>query len=71
MIVTPERVKQARVEAHLSQVELAAAVGCSPRAVQYWETPGVRMPRAKFIRALAEATGKPVGWFFALDGEAA
>jgi transcriptional regulator with XRE-family HTH domain len=64
--VDPDRVRRARIEAGLSQVELAHAVGCSPRAVQYWESHsnGIRHPMTRYIRALAEATGKPVAWFF-------
>ena len=63
--IDPAKVRRARREAGLNQVELAHAVGCSPRAVQYWESPnGVRRPNSRYLRQLALATGKPVAWFY-------
>jgi transcriptional regulator with XRE-family HTH domain len=68
--IEPSRVRRARAEAGLSQKDLADRIGCSERAVQHWESdaPTGRRPHARLIRALAEATGKPVGWFFGNDG---
>jgi transcriptional regulator with XRE-family HTH domain len=64
--IDPRRVALARNEAYLSQQELAQRIGCSTRAVQYWETVDgtKRRPHSRYIRALAEATGKPIAWFF-------
>jgi transcriptional regulator with XRE-family HTH domain len=63
--IDPDKVRRARREAGLNQVELAHAVGCSPRAVQYWESPnGVRRPNSRYLRQLALATGKPILWFY-------
>ena len=45
-----DEVKVARDQAHLTQVELAARLGVSPRTVQNWETG--TMPRAKHRRAI-------------------
>lgn len=67
--IRPERVIRARREAGLSQAELADLVGCSPRTVQYWESPGSTTPRSRYVRALAGATGKPIAWFFTEDEE--
>jgi transcriptional regulator with XRE-family HTH domain len=57
------QVRRARKEAGLTQEELAAAMGVTIRAVSHWEA-GTREPRGKSLRNLAEATGKPVSWFF-------
>jgi transcriptional regulator with XRE-family HTH domain len=63
--IAPEKVKRARAEAGLSQAELAARIGCSARSVQNWEMNGKsRRPHSRYIRSLAEATGKPIAWFF-------
>jgi HTH-type transcriptional regulator, cell division transcriptional repressor len=71
--IEPSRVRRARVEAGLSQEDLARKIGCSRRAVQFWESesPSGRRPHARLIRKLAEATGKPVAWFFAPEEDAA
>ncbi len=57
------RVRRARREAALTQVELAELMGCTPRAVQWWEY-DKRTPSARLLRRLSEVTGKPIGWFF-------
>lgn len=46
-----ERLQEARRTLDLTQVELAARLGVSPRTVQNWETTD-RMPRAKHRRLL-------------------
>jgi len=67
--ISAKRVRQAREEANLSQVELAFRVPCSPRTIQYWESlpNGNRRNRrvhANLVNGLAKATGKPVEFFF-------
>jgi transcriptional regulator with XRE-family HTH domain len=57
-----ERIKQARSDAGLTQAELAKAVGVTLRTVQNWEA-GTRRPFGH-LTELAEATGKPVTFFF-------
>ena len=47
-----EAISRARLQADLTQVELAALVGVAPRTVQYWEA-GM-MPRPKHRRALKQ-----------------
>lgn len=48
-----ERIRQARRDANLTQVELAARFGVSPRTVQNWES-SERMPQAKHRRLIIE-----------------
>jgi transcriptional regulator with XRE-family HTH domain len=48
-----ERLREARESANLTQVELAARLGVSPRTVQNWET-GDRVPQAKHRRAIQD-----------------
>lgn len=57
------KLQQARQAAALSRAELAAVIGATERAVQFWET-GQRMPRMRYLRAISAATEKPVAWFF-------
>jgi DNA-binding transcriptional regulator YiaG len=46
-----EAIRQGREQANLSQVELAALLGVSPRTVQYWEAG--QIPQPKHRRAIA------------------
>lgn len=48
----PERLREARERAMLTQVELARLLSVSPRSVQNWES-GIA-PQPKHRRALAE-----------------
>lgn len=58
-----EQIREARERANLTQVELAARLGVSPRTVQHWEANGgSQLPRASHRRALAE-------FLQSLDGE--
>lgn len=68
--VDPRRVEQARVRAGLNQKELAELVGCSPRTIQYWEATNgtTRRPHSRYVRLLAQATGKPIAWFYSDNG---
>lgn len=56
-------IRAARREAGLSQVKLAAAVGVTGRAVQFYES-GDRQPKATILARIALVTGKPLEWFF-------
>jgi transcriptional regulator with XRE-family HTH domain len=56
------KVSRARLEAALTQEELAELVGVSLRSIAHWEAG--RMPRGRHLRRLAEATGKPLSFFF-------
>lgn len=57
------RLRQARRETGLTQMEFAERVGATGRAVQFWES-GHRTPRSPYLFAIAELTGKPISWFF-------
>jgi transcriptional regulator with XRE-family HTH domain len=49
-------IKNARVEAGLTQVQLAEKAGCSQQEIQRWES-GRISPTAKTLKKLAEAIG--------------
>lgn len=61
-----DRIRQARMEAGLTQDELADLVGIGMRQIQYYES-GESDPYRK-LRSIAEATGKSIAWL--LRGEA-
>jgi transcriptional regulator with XRE-family HTH domain len=65
------RVKQARIEADLTQEDLASRLGVSVSAVQSWEQGQRKQPRPGALTRLANVTGKPLAWFFADEEEAA
>jgi transcriptional regulator with XRE-family HTH domain len=60
------RIREARMEAGLTQDELSDLVGVGMRQIQYYES-GESNPY-RTLRRIAEATGRSVGWF--LHGEA-
>lgn len=57
------RIRQARRDLGLTQVELAAKLSVTTRSVQGWEA-GTAAPHARTLRALAELSGRPVAWFY-------
>lgn len=57
-----ERIREARNSAGMSQRQLAAAIGASPRSVSLWETTD-REPEFKFLERIAGATGKSLDYF--------
>ena len=48
----PDEIREAREQADLTQVELAAKLGVSPRTVQGWES-GANTPQPRHRRAIA------------------
>lgn len=54
----PAWLRASREDANLTRQELAKEIGVSWRAIQSWES-GVRTPRAKHRRALAEFFDPP------------
>lgn len=54
----------------MTQTELASACGLSFHTIRAYEL-GTRTPPIGTLERLAEATGKPVSWFFSEDGVAA
>lgn len=55
------RIAQARIEAGLTQEELAALIGVSTRSLQGYEAGAVKPYR--HIERIAEALDRPVSWF--------
>lgn len=47
----------------MNRTELAAQIGCTEGAVRFWED-GAREPRTKYLRRIAQVTGREVAWFF-------
>lgn len=48
-----EKIKELRLEEHLSQAGLGKAIGVSQKAIDYWER-GVNEPKAGYIIALVK-----------------
>lgn len=55
-----ERIRVARVLAHMTQIELAKLVGVQNPCVSLWEN-GLRCPASYHVARIAEATGVTVG----------
>jgi transcriptional regulator with XRE-family HTH domain len=55
------RIHKARIDARMTQDQLADAVGKTRGAVSQWESGEVR-PRHSTLKAIANATGKPLTW---------
>lgn len=64
-----ERIARARLEAALTQQELAREAGCSVFSIGKYER-GERTPRGPVLRRIAAATGKPLEWFFVVEAAA-
>jgi transcriptional regulator with XRE-family HTH domain len=62
MMQLGEKIQKARIEAGLTQEELAEAVDKKPATVSRWEG-GHISPKPKTLARIALATGKPVSWF--------
>lgn len=60
------RIAQARIEAGLTQEELASKADCSVFSIGKYER-GERALRGPRLRQIAEATGKPLSFFFTAD----
>lgn len=58
-----DALREARETMGISQEELADRVGVSSQTVGRWER-GVVAPQGRNLVRLAEATGKPLGFFF-------
>jgi transcriptional regulator with XRE-family HTH domain len=62
------RIRIARVAIGMSQEKLADALGLSFQQVQKYEK-GVNRVAPSRLAVVAEATGKPVAWFFGEEGK--
>ena len=63
-----QRLKQARVEAGLTQREAGQAIGVDPNTIYSYETDRVN-PSGPALRSLAHAYDKPYEWFFGEEKE--
>jgi transcriptional regulator with XRE-family HTH domain len=59
---SPSRIRQARIEASLSRNDLAMRARTSEKNIARWER-GEHTPRLEHIAAIAEATGREIGFF--------
>lgn len=59
------RIRQARHDAGLSREKLAGALDCSLSTIVRYETGRSRQISVQTVVAIAEATGKPLAFFFA------
>lgn len=57
------RVQEARKAAGLTRAELAKHAQSTEAAVRLWES-GQREPRLKYLKRIADATDRPLAWFF-------
>ena len=63
-----QRLKQARVEAGLTQKEAGQAIGVDPNTIYSYETDRVN-PSGPALRSLAHAYDKPMEWFFGEEAD--
>lgn len=56
-----QKLKQLRLQAGLTQEQLAAHIGVSSRTIKHWEH-GTRMPSAVYLLALADRFHVSVDW---------
>lgn len=61
-----DRIRKARGHAGLNQSTLAEAIGVSTNSVNRWEK-GERNPTQESLESIAQATGVPLSWFYAVD----
>lgn len=66
MLRLNERIKMLRTENHISQSQLAKALGVSQKAVSLWES-GDRVPSATVIASLAKYFGVSSDYLLGLD----
>jgi DNA-binding transcriptional regulator YiaG len=52
-MLTPSRIKEARLALGLSQSKFAAEVGCNPLTVSFWER-GVQEPKGLYAKAVED-----------------
>lgn len=57
------RVQEAREAAGFTRAELAEHAQSTESAIRLWEN-GEREPRLKYLKRIADATERPLAWFF-------
>lgn len=65
-----QKIRQAMKEAGLTQQKLADKLGITNPVVNVWVT-GKRSPRYENLKKIAEATNKPLNYFFGNSGNIA
>lgn len=68
MMNFPLRLRKARKEAGLSQIEMGKRLGVSGQSVKEWEA-GRSSPQFDRLQHIAATTGKPVAWFFLSESD--
>ena len=63
---TGSKIREARKEAGLRQIDVAKVLGYSPMAISHFEN-GIRNLRLKDIERLAEYFGKRLSYFFPIQ----
>jgi transcriptional regulator with XRE-family HTH domain len=66
MISLGERIKMARTEAKLSQLEVGVSLGVSDKTISGYESNRISPPIDKLMK-LADLMKKPVGFFIGVD----
>ena len=64
----PVRLRRARKESGLSQIELGRRLGVSGQSVKEWEA-GRSSPQFDRLKDISKVTGKPIAWFFLADND--
>ena len=59
-----DKIKELRIEQHLSQMQLAKIIGVSQKAVDYWER-NVNEPKASYVIKLVQTFNVSFDEFFA------
>lgn len=70
LVFNRKRLRQARIQAGLTQQALANLAGYALSSICKYES-GERSPRPKRAQALAELLNKPPEWFFSFEGDTA
>ena len=65
----PTRLREARLDANLTQLAAGEAVGVDPNTIARYEAGRIR-PSSTALFALGQVYGKPVEWFFGEEAEA-
>ena len=60
-LLSAERMRQARLDWGMTQIDLAKATGFHPDTIQSWEV-GRATPRPHFLKVLAEQLDRPIWW---------
>lgn len=61
------RIRQARLKARMTQLQLAREINTSERNIARWEN-GPNQPRVSSVAAIADATGQSIDFFLRPDG---